>query len=487
MKRIKKPLILLLALCLISGTAILPARADHTHAYDGPWVTDLEPSCTAAGRRYTVCTAADCTVPPYTLTDALPALGHNWGAWGAGTPAGCLTTGTSVRICGRCGAGESTPTPALGHNWGAWAVATAPGCTTGGTTQRICSRCGALETQSQAALGHNWSGWSISVAATCTHPGITERTCSRCGLRDPQATAALGHLWGPYTEVLAPSCTVSGVKERICAQCSITQTQALPALGHNWSAYTTTVAPTCNTKGRDERICSVCSLMQWRELGRLSHIYGAWTVVTPAACGVKGQEKRVCTLCGKAETRSIKALKHVSDENWVIVKTATLGSRGTQATHCTVCGGQARTRSYAPRGYTYDVPFYAYGTLAGNDVPAALASLTGRLIYVDMALEGVSRAPLVTEDNYMIGEAVITVAGGALSVSVEEASEPTRMRDILWHAFGSLEDLSANAFMGSGQPVGRWLPVSSPNCVISLSGIANYYKGNENKPFNPLL
>ena len=76
MKRIKKPLILLLALCLISGMAILPARADHTHAYDGPWVTDLEPSCTAAGRRYTVCTAADCTVPPYTLTDALPALGR---------------------------------------------------------------------------------------------------------------------------------------------------------------------------------------------------------------------------------------------------------------------------------------------------------------------------------------------------------------------------------------------------------------------------
>lgn len=486
MKRIIKPLILLLALCLVSGMFILPARAVHEHIYGGPWVTDLQPTCTAAGRRFTVCTAADCSVPPYTLYDELPALGHDWGAWGAGTPAGCTTPGTAVRICGRCGASESIPTAALGHNWSAWAVSTAPNCTASGTTQRICSRCGLLETQNQAALGHNWSGWTISLPATCTHPGITERTCSRCDLKDPKSTAALGHLWGPYTVVLEPTCTVSGFKERICAQCSVTQSQVLPALGHNWSAYSTVTAPTCNAKGREERTCSVCLLMQWRELGRLSHIYGAWSVETPAACGVKGQEKRVCTLCGKVETRSIKALRHVSDNAWVTVKAATLGSRGTQATHCTVCGQQAQTRSYAPRGYTYDVPFYAYGTLAGKEVPPALANFTGRLLLVDMTLEGVTRAPLVTEDNYMIGEAVITVAGSALSVTVEEASEPTRMREIVWYIFGSLEDLPAHTFMEPGQPVGRWLPVSGPNCVISISGIANYYKGNENKPFNPL-
>ena len=486
MKRIRKPLILLLALCLLSGAAAVPARADHVHLYGGPWVTDLDPTCTAAGRRYTVCTAADCSVPPYILTDVLSALGHDWGAWGAGTPAGCLTPGTSVRVCSRCGASESTPTPALGHNWGAWTVSIAPGCTTSGTTQRICSRCGALETQNQAALGHNWSAWAIGTPATCTHPGINERTCSRCSLREQQATAALGHLWGPYAVVVAPVCGVSGYQERICARCSLSQTQGLAALNHNWSAYATVLAPTCTTKGREERTCSLCARMQWRELGRLSHVFTAWTVVTPAACNVKGQEKRVCTLCAKEETRSIKALKHVSDQNWVIVETATLAKRGTQATHCTVCGGQARTRTYAPRGYRYDVPFYAYGTLAGSDVPANLMSLAGRLIYVDMALEGVSRVPLVTEDNYRIGEAVITVKGGALNVTVEEASEPTRMRDILWHAFGSLEELSANAFMGTGQTEGRWLPVAEPNCVISLSGIANYYQGNENKPFSPM-
>jgi hypothetical protein len=129
MKSIKKPLVLLLAVCLLIGLYPLPAHA-HTHAYGGPWVTDLEPTCTAVGRRYTICTAAGCSDPAFTLYDELPALGHDWGAWGAGIPAGCTTPGTTQRTCSRCGATESNPTTALGHNWGSWTVVIAPGCTT---------------------------------------------------------------------------------------------------------------------------------------------------------------------------------------------------------------------------------------------------------------------------------------------------------------------------------------------------------------------
>ena len=484
MKIIKKPLVLLLAMCLLMGLSP-PAHA-HDHVFGGPWVTDLAPTCTVVGRRYTICTATGCSVPPFTLYDEVPPLGHNWGAWGAGIPAGCTTPGTTQRVCSRCGTTESNPTTALGHNWGSWTVVTAPGCTTSGSTQRICNRCGALETTTQAALGHLWGAFAVSTAATCTLPGINERVCSRCGAREQQATAALGHLWGPFGVVAPPTCTLPGTNERVCARCSVRQTQVVAALLHLWGPYVTVTVPTCNLKGREERTCSRCTVKQGRELARLSHIFGPWTLVTPAACNVKGLEKRVCTLCAKEETRSLKALKHISDNTWTIVKNASLGSRGTQATHCTICGQQAKTRNYAPRGYRYDVPFRAFGPLAGSVVPA-LGGLPDQLIYVDMANEGVRRIPLVTEDNYVIGEAVLTIAGDTLRVSLTQLSEPTRLRDLRWFVFQTVEDISSGAFSGFSQPFDRALPIPSASCIITISGIANYYQGNENDPFSPLM
>ncbi len=485
MKSIKKPLSILLTLCLLLGLSPLRAYA-HTHDYGGPWITDLEPTCTALGRRYTTCTAAGCSDPPYTLYDDLPALGHLWGAWGPGIPAGCTTPGTTIRTCSRCSASESNPTTALGHAWGPWVVGTPATCTVSGFTQRICSRCGTSETTAIAALGHLWGPWVVGTPATCTLPGISQRACSRCSISETSAIAALGHLWGPYAEVSPPTCTLPGTNERVCARCSARQTQVVAALMHLWGPYVLVTAPTCSAKGREERTCSRCSLVQGRDLAHLSHIFGPWTVVSPAACGVKGQERRVCTLCAKEETRSIPALKHISDGVWAVVKNATLGSRGTQATHCTICGQQAQTRSFAPRGYRYDVAFNAFGPMIGSLVPA-MGSLPDQLIYVDMAIDGVRRIPLVTQDNYMIGEAVLTVAGGTLRVSLTQLSEPTRLRGLRWLAFESLEEISAGAFSGFSQPFDRALPIPSASCIITVSGVCNYYQGNENKAFTPLM
>ena len=487
MKSIRKPLCLIMSLCLL--TALLAAsphaHADHTHAYDGPWITDLEPTCTAEGRRYTVCTAVGCSDPPYTKYDyEFPdALGHAWSVWGPGIPASCTTPGTTVRSCTRCGITESIPTDVLSHSWGSWTVVISPTCTTPGSTQRICSRCGALETSIQIAPGHLWGGWAPSVDATCTLPGINERTCSRCGIKEQQVVAALGHLWGPYGVVSAPTCTLPGTNERICARCSIRQTQVVAALMHLWGPYITLTAPTCTAKGLEERTCSRCLATQRRDLARLSHIFGPWTLVTPAACGVKGQEKRVCTLCAKEETRSIPALKHISDNTWVIVKTATLASRGVQATHCTVCGKPAQTRSYAPRGYRYDKVFRAFGPLAGSVLPE-LGGLPDQLIYIDMTQDGVRRFPLVTEDNYIIGDAVVSVYGGTLRVSLEQLSEPTRLRDTRWLVFPTVQDISSGMLSGFSQPFDRALPIQGPSCILSISGVSNYYQGNENSVFS---
>ena len=484
MKSIRKPLCLIVSLCLLTAllAAAPHAHADHTHIYGSP-IIDLAPTCTAAGRQYSVCTVDGCPDPK--LYEVLPALGHVWGAWGPGIPAGCTSAGTTVRSCTRCGVTESMPTAALGHSWGSWTVVVSPTCTSFGSTQRLCSRCGALETASQAALGHLWGGWAPSVAATCTLPGINERTCSRCGAREQQAAAALGHLWGLYTTVSAPTCTLPGTNERVCSRCFARQTQVVAALTHLWGPYITLTAPTCNAKGLEERTCSRCSDTQRRSLARLSHIFGPWTLVTPSACGVKGQERRVCTLCAKVETRAIPALKHVSDNTWAIVKTASLVSRGVQAIHCTVCGQQVQTRSYAPRGYRYDKAFHAFGPLAGSVLPT-LSSLPDQLIYIDMTQDGIRRFPLVTEDNYIIGQAVVAVSGGTLHVSLEQLSEPTRLRDPRWLVFPTVQDISAGVLSSFSQPFDRALPIQGSSCILTISGVCNYYQGNENSVFSSL-
>jgi|GEM_PF-2888656 len=81
MKSIKKTLSILLTLCLLMAlvSAVPHAHADHTHAYGGPWITDLEPTCTAVGRRYNICTASGCSDPPSPSTmNCRP-----WGIFGA--------------------------------------------------------------------------------------------------------------------------------------------------------------------------------------------------------------------------------------------------------------------------------------------------------------------------------------------------------------------------------------------------------------------
>ena len=56
-----------------------------------------------------------------TRTEAIPALGHDWGDWVNKTPATCLDAGTEERVCKRDDTHtETREIPALGHEWGEW-------------------------------------------------------------------------------------------------------------------------------------------------------------------------------------------------------------------------------------------------------------------------------------------------------------------------------------------------------------------------------
>lgn len=484
MKRTRQTLALLLALGLLGGLFAIPehAHAEHVHTYNGPWIQDWDATCTQPGQRHTVCDAGD-----YTLYDAYPpALGHDWGIWTLHIPAGCTTTGTNMRTCKRCGDVQYQTTAALGHNFGEWKVVTQPWCTTTGLSQRVCSRCGTAESNTLPALGHQWGPYVEVRAAACDVPGLKESTCARCGQKQAQVIPALLHNWGAYVEVTAPSCTLPGLKERTCSLCLRKQAQVTPALGHSWGAYVTTVVPTCTATGWVERVCARCGQKSGYPLAKVPHQWGPWTVTAAPACGVKGQEARTCAVCARQELRTIKALKHVSDNNWVIVRAATLGARGLQATHCTLCGKQVSTRTYAPRGYTYDVRTHAYGAPL-NQVSPAHPNDPGYVVLVDLTQDGALRVPLVTEDGWRIGEAVLTVANRMLRVSLKELSEPTRFNDARWALIPLPVDPALTLFPGgASQPFDRDVPTQGDRALVYIDLIANYYQGNENRRFTPL-
>ena len=224
-------------------------------------------------------------------------------------------------------------------------------------------------------------------------------------------------------------------------------------------------------------------MQKTKDLPIIGHIYGDWADSVAATCTGRGTQTRACTMCGRQQTRRTKALGHVSDDIWINVREPSLKGRGLQATTCTVCGQQAKTRTFAPRGYRYDIPAQAFGPWAGQ-VSGTLAAVPERLILIDMTADAAHSFPLVTEDGYTIGRAVITVASGSLTVTLEKASEPTQLRLKTFRLYHSPEEALNLRPAGDTLPFDLPVKVEGDTVLVSIGLSANYYQGNENKAFH---
>lgn len=527
MRRHAEWLILPLTLTLILSLVLAPVlrgRAEHVHAWSD-WAADpsAPAGCTSGGREMRTCGAEGCPAPTEFRPTA--ALGHDWGDWQAAQAAGCVREGLNRRSCRRCDAQESMKTPSLGgHRFGEWTGFAAAACLKGGTNRRTCSVCQESEYQSTPALGHDWE--HRVTAAGCTGVGVEEDVCRRCGQRkNTVVTAALGHDWGTFTETLAPACAAAGSERALCRRCGIQWTRAVPALGHSWGPYAQKTAAGCTTPGLETRACARCGIEQLRALAALGHswgaevigpaptcqaeglsvracarcgeslsavlpktdhAYGAWSVAVAPGCTERGTELRACAVCGRQQTRRLKALGHVSDGVWVTVREPSLSQRGLQATGCTRCGGRAETRTLSPRGYRYEISAWAFGPEA-RQLDSALSGVSERLIPVDLSAPSRRSVPLVTEDGYLIGAALIEGEPGMLSVSLEKASEPTLMRYKRLRVYAGPEEAAFAAGGEGSLPFGQPFRVAGDKALVSISFLANYYQGNENRPFHPDL
>lgn len=105
----------------------------------GPWVVDVEPTCTSEGHEYRICTRyPDSPHREERVIAALSADGRHSYDLVDEVAATCTEPGRKVYKCGVCGASYTETIPASGHDWEEWVTDRQPTSTEEGSRYRAC-------------------------------------------------------------------------------------------------------------------------------------------------------------------------------------------------------------------------------------------------------------------------------------------------------------------------------------------------------------
>jgi len=154
---------------------------------------------------------------------------HVWGEYKQITAPTCTVEGKETRYCQLNSAHTQTQAvKALGHNWGPWKDSTAT-CTERGYVTRYCARDNShTERDTANALGHNFR--VVSTTATCLYDGYDTERCTRCNITREMYAYALGHDWGQWIVITPATATRTGIERRTCYRygCNAFETRETP-------------------------------------------------------------------------------------------------------------------------------------------------------------------------------------------------------------------------------------------------------------------
>ena len=310
-------LVLLAAVLLAIPAGGLADTAACEHTQTITQVTD--PTCTTGGSTVVICGLCGAEVSK-TSTDP---LGHDYQVQ-VTREASCDAAGERTYTCSRCGASYTEPIPVKEHTpetiQGKAATCTEAGLTDGSR----CTVCGAILTAQSEIPARGHTPETIpGRAATCTEGGLTDGSrCSVCGtiLTPQQETGALGHTWDGGTVSKAAGCEEEGVMTYTCTRCGASYMDSIPATGHK-AEVIPSVPATCTAGGKTEGSqCSVCGkiLSAPADIPAKEHEWGPWKEGTAPTCTEKGKNYSVCAVCGTTRYRDdIEPLGHDWDEGTV--------------------------------------------------------------------------------------------------------------------------------------------------------------------------
>ena len=281
--------------CGYSYTEETKPALGHTHNYGAPVADYTSGEAYVEGKAYThtsTCTGeGTCSQP--TKTEACTF--DNGVVTQAAT---CTKDGVKTFTCSECGGTYTVAIPATGHNYGAWSHVDG---TEGEAAQhqRVCANDAShVETAACSFTA------KIVQEATVDQPELTQYTCAVCGYAyTAQTKPPHTHDYQP-TQVVTPTCTAGGYTVYSCTVCGDeVHRDETQALGHDYTAQVI-AQPTCTAYGKTKYTCTRCGdSYTVSNIKPKGHSYKSQ--LTKATTGKDGQSYKKCTVCGAITGKTV--------------------------------------------------------------------------------------------------------------------------------------------------------------------------------------
>ena len=383
----------------VTGNIVTIPEPECEHASTSEKVAK-EPTCTEAGEKQTVCDACGAVIK----TEAIEALGHDWGDWEVTKAAKVGEEGEETRTCKRCEEKETRKIDALDADWDEGKVTTEATCEKPGVKTYTSKTDPSLtKTEEIPALGHKWDEGKVTTEPTCEAKGVKTFTCQN----DPEHTKTedvdpLGHKWDEGKITTPATCEAKGVKTFTCQNDpEHTKTEDVDPLGHKWDNGKVTKEATCTEKGEKLFTCQNDSEhTKTEEIAALGHDSGSWVVVREASEEADGLAQLICGRCGAVLDEQVIPFKR---EDWHMNQTvSTLGIRF-------------------------------------RDIQSSLTDKWYMFTPLDLSQDGVTDLDLIAANATIVGHVTVTVREGKVTVSYR-APYTLEIRDI---GFALIPDLAS--------------------------------------------
>lgn len=171
------------------------------------------------------------------------------------------------------------------------------------------------------------------------------------------------------------------------------------------------------------------------------HVYDVWQTFALSTCEQPGARKRNCKYCGQAEQEELPMRKHIASR-WQVSIQAKLFTPGEQQKLCRHCGLVMQTRAYYPGDKAFAVSFCLPG-LRFRDIYSDTTREWYRFYLVDTRQDAEHSLPLVAADAHQVGQVVLKVVGGKLSVCYELFDARSKVLKERLHLLKPSEELTA--------------------------------------------